>query len=412
MIQTSRGYSSAGPAPALALRGGSAVDVREALHAARRRTLALADAVLAAVGTAFPGVAYAPELNPPLWELGHVAWFQEWWIARNRERAAGVACDPDHARAPSLLPHADDWYDSSRVAHRSRWTLPLPDAGGTREYLAATLARTLQELDALPSNASDEELYFFRLVALHEMMHAEAAVYMAQNLGIALGSAGLTPWPCTSAAELELPSQRFRLGADGRFAFDNELAAHEVPIGAIRIDAQPVSWGAFLPFVQAGGYEQPQWWSPPGLAWLEQHAARHPRALRFDAGAWQQRDGDRWPALEPSHPAVHLTEFEAQAWCRWAGRRLPTEAEWECAALTLPGFAWGHAWEWTASAFEPYPGFVPHPYRDYSAPWFGTRRVLRGACPATSPALAHARYRNFFEPQRSDVFAGFRSCRD
>ena len=112
----------------------------------------------------------------------------------------------------------------------------------------------------------------------------------------------------------------------------------------------------------------------------------------------------------PDDAAVHLTAHEAEAWCRWAGRRLPTEAEWECTALTEPGFRWGQVWEWTATAFEPYPDFTPHPYRDYSAPWFGSRRVLRGACPATSPALAHPKYRNFFEPQRSDVFAGFRSC--
>ena len=107
---------------------------------------------------------------------------------------------------------------------------------------------------------------------------------------------------------------------------------------------------------------------------------------------------------------MHLTAYEAEAWCRWAGRRLPTEAEWECAALSAPGFSWGQAWEWTASQFQPYPGFTPHPYREYSEPWFGSRRVLRGACVATAPTLAHPRYRNFFEPQRNDVFAGFRSC--
>jgi EgtB-related family protein len=176
------------------------------------------------------------------------------------------------------------------------------------------------------------------------------------------------------------------------------------------IDAQPVSWARYLPFVEAGGYEQREWWSDAGREWLAHQSARQPARLQLTASGWQQRRGGRWRPLDPLHAAVHLTEHEAQAWCRWAGRRLPTEAEWECATLTLPGFCWGQVWEWTASAFEPYAGFAPHPYRDYSAPWFGSRRVLRGACQATSPALAHARYRNFFEPQRNDIFAGFRSA--
>ncbi len=113
--------------------------------------------------------------------------------------------------------------------------------------------------------------------------------------------------------------------------------------------------------------------------------------------------------MNPLRPAVHVSLHEAEAWCRWAARGLPTEAKWECAALALEGFSWGQVWEWTASQFEPYPGFIAHPYRDYSAPWFGSHRVLRGACPATSSPLAHARYRNFFEPHRNDIFAGFRS---
>ena len=108
--------------------------------------------------------------------------------------------------------------------------------------------------------------------------------------------------------------------------------------------------------------------------------------------------------------AVHLSAFEADAWCRWAGRRLPTEAEWECAALSQPGFEWGNVWDWTANAFLPFPGFAPHPYLDYSAPWFGTHRVLKGGCAATSPRIKHPKYRNFFMPERNDIFAGFRSC--
>jgi ergothioneine biosynthesis protein EgtB len=392
MEATSCVYSAAGPAASLALRQGSAADVRGALLAARGRTLALADDYFAALGRS-PRVPYAPERNPPLWELGHVAWFQEWWIARNAQRALGVRCDPQAARPPALLPAADSWYDSSRVAHRSRWELPLPDADATLDYLQRTLARSLALLDDLPPDAGADALYFFRLVTLHEQMHAEAAIYMARGLGVpVLASAAPA---IDDAGELQLPAQSFVLGsgATGGFAFDNELQAHEVQVAACRIDAQPVTWARFLPFVQAGGYRQREWWSDAGWAWL---AAQH----------------DAEPDLQapPRQAAQHLSAHEAQAWCRWAGRRLPTEAEWECAALTLPGLRWGHVWEWTADAFEPYPGFRPHPYRDYSQPWFGSRRVLRGACPATAPALAHARYRNFFEPHRRDVCAGFRSC--
>jgi len=391
------------------LRSGTTREVRAALLAVRRRTLALADATLAALGTAYPGVPYAAELNPPLWELGHVAWFQEWWIARNRQRARGAACDTSHPREPSLLPQADAWYDSSRVAHASRWSLPLPDADGTREYLARTFWRTLRRLDELPADAGHDELYFFRLVALHEAMHAEAALYMAQTLGISpAAEAEDEPAPSTNE-EIELAGQRFRMGSGGPgFAFDNELPAHDTTLSPTRIDARAVSWARFLPFVADGGYEQPEWWSAPGRDWLRQR----PAPWRSEGSRWLRRRGGRWQAVDPTRAAMHLTAFEAEAWCRWAGRRLPSEAEWECAALSAPDFRWGEVWEWTASPFEPYAGFQPHPYRDYSAPWFGTRRVLRGACPATSPALAHARYRNFFEPHRSDVFAGFRSCRD
>jgi iron(II)-dependent oxidoreductase len=384
---------------AQALRSAGKEPVRDALLQTRQRTLELAGAFADALAREGLQVPYAPGLNPPLWEWGHVAWFQEYWIARNRQRSLGVQCEPLHGRTPSLLPQADRWYDSSRVEHRSRWTLPLPDAAATRNYLATTLDRTLELLDGLPADASHEELYFFRLVALHEAMHAEAAAYMGKALAMPVPE----PEPkavhqakAADAVRLPLPAQTFRLGAPGEgFAFDNELGAHDVAIEAFEIDARPVSRGRFLAFVEAGGYEQRQWWSDDGWDWLGQQVGR-----RCDFPA----------AGDAQSPVAHLSAHEAQAWCRWAGRRLPTEAEWECAALQAPGFVWGEVWEWTASSFQPYPGFSPHPYREYSQPWFGSRRVLRGACHATSPWLAHPRYRNFFEPQRSDIFAGFRSC--
>jgi ergothioneine biosynthesis protein EgtB len=387
------------------LRHGGVAEVRAALIDAREVTLALADGYEQALAGQGMRVPYDECLNPPVWEWGHVAWFQEWWIGRNRQRELGVRCDPDHARRPSVLASADALYDSSRVAHRSRWELDLPSIAATREYLACVLDDTLAALDGLPAGAGDDELYFFRLVALHECMHAEAAAYMARTLGIEVPQAAEPV--VADGGEIELEACEFDVGSDDSgFAFDNELALHRVALAPFRIDSHPVNWRRFLDFVADGGYDCERCWDAPAQAWL---ASQPPLWLERD-GRWLQRRGPRWVSVDPDHVAVHLTAYEAEAWCRWAGRRLPTESEWECAAMTYKAFRWGGAWEWTASAFEPYPGFTPHPYRDYSAPWFGTRRVLRGAAAATSPWLAHAKYRNFFEPQRRDVFAGFRSA--
>jgi ergothioneine biosynthesis protein EgtB len=297
------------------------------------------------------------------------------------------------------------------VAHDRRWSLPLPDAAATRDDLARQLERSLALLDA--TGDDDDALYFFRLALFHEDMHHEAALYMAQSLGIAIDDPRWQP-PALGAPgpALAFEPGPWRLGFDGRgFAFDNELGAHAVALPATRIDAQVLRWREFLPFVEQGGYGERRWWTAAGWAWRLQQARTAPRYLQRDGAAWQTLRGGRVRPLPLDAPACHLSLHEAEAWCRWAGRRLPTEAEWERAAL-LGGaaFRWGDVWEWTASDFAPYPGFAPHPYRDYSAPWFGSRRVLRGGSFMTQPRMKHPRYRNFFAAERDDVPAGLRSC--
>jgi iron(II)-dependent oxidoreductase len=371
--------------------------LRDALQRTRARTLALFAAYEKSLSPAL-SVPYSPDVNPPVWELGHIGWFQEWWIARNPQRALGVACVPGYEPLPSRMSHADALYDSSNVPHHTRWSLPLPNADATRAYLQDGLVETLARLGAAAED--DASLYFFRLVLLHEDMHNEAAVYMAQALGIPLDEFVAFPGThvqsnSSQTLALKVRGQYWMRGnADTQpgFAFDNEHATHAVALADYEIDAAPVSWARYLECIEAGGIDQP------------------PRYLRKTGPRWERQSFGKWMPLALEAPAVHLTLQEARAWCAWAGRRLPTEAEWEFAASNEPAFRWGQVWEWTADAFEPYPGFAPHPYRDYSAPWFSSRQALRGASEATSAHIAHSQYRNFFTPERNDIYSGFRSC--
>jgi len=395
----------------IAIRQAGADALARALADSRRDTLATFAVVEAALAGSGLAVPQRTEFNPPLWELGHIGWFQAWWLARNPQRGLGTAADPD---APRPADAGDALYDSSRVAHASRWQLPLPGAGATRDALAAQLQATLALLAEAPAGCegADDALYFFRLALLHEDMHHEAALYMAQALGIAIDDPRWQP-PVLPApgAPLAFGAADWRLGHSGPgFAFDNECGAHTVAVPAGEIDAQVLRWAEFLPFVESGGYADARWWSAAGQVWRAGQGADAPRYLQRDGTRWLQQRGGRWLPLDPARPACHLSAHEAAAWCAWAGRRLPTEAEWERAAVERPAdFAWGAVWEWTASVFEPYPGFSPHPYRDYSAPWFGSRPVLRGASFGTQPRLHHPRYRNYFLAGRNDLFAGFRS---
>ncbi len=387
-----------------------------ALQHTRARTLALFAAYEKGLAASNLVVPMSAEVNPPLWELGHIGWFQEWWIARNRERELGVAGNPGAARGPSRLAGADSLYDSSRVPHDDRWSLPLPDVAVTRQYLREGLGDTLTLLDSCDED--DASLYFFRLVLLHEDMHSEASVYMAQALGIPMATQaafprGDIPMSTESRGSINVVENMWRLGSgahEGGFAFDNELNANDVALAAFEIDSAAVTWRRYLLFVEAGGYEDARWWTAEGWQWRLRAGLKAPRYLRQQSGQWLQQQFGRDQPLDLASPAIHLSHHEAQAWCRWSDRRLPSEAEWECAAMTQPDFRWGQVWEWTADPFMAFSGFTPHPYRDYSMPWFGSRQVLRGASVATSPHMTHPKYRNFFTPDRNDIFAGFRSC--
>ncbi len=383
------------------IRNSDAAALAKELVRVRGITIAVFDAYEAA------GVLDVPrgeEFNPPLWELGHIGWFQQWWVGRNQQRHLGAACDPEHVRLPS--PHmkaenyGDDWYNSSTMPHAQRWDLPLLRPKAAKDYLQSTLEQTLFCL----ANAGDcdEDLYFYRLVLLHEAMHIEAAVYMAQALErvIELPASiqntinSIAPYAGSIKANnrFSLKNKRWQFGSQpSGFAFDNELIGQTVSLSAFEIDAHPVRWAQYLSFIEATDYAMPRFVRKGSLG-LEH--------LHFGV----------WKPLDLQQCAVHVSWHDAQAYCLWAGRRLPTEAEWECAAHMEKDFAWGQVWEWTASDFLPYDGFKPHPYRDYSEPWFGSRKALRGACTATLPIMRNAKYRNYFTPDRTDIYSGFRTC--
>jgi iron(II)-dependent oxidoreductase len=339
----------------------------------------------------------------------------------------------------------------------------LPDRNGVFAYIADVLGR---QLSRLGSGVDARTRYFYELSIRHEDMHVEALAYTRQTLGYArpegLGhptnhNAG--SWP----GDARVPGGRWRLGSTGAdgFIFDNEKWAHEVSIAPFRIAKAPVTNAEFADFVDAGGYRNRQFWSASGWAWREGAGAeRQVYWLETDGGHWTWRRYQEVEPLAPHAPVMFVNWYEAEAWCRWAKRRLPTEAEWEAAALGEAiangsrlanskrrwpwgeasmsiehanlGFAFdgpldvaacaagdsafgcrqmiGNVWEWTASDFVPLPGFAADPYEDYSLPWFNTRKVLRGGSWATSARIARPGYRNFFTPERNDVIAGFRTC--
>ena len=389
------------PSPAQLARTSNAVYLREALSRTRKRTLGLLGSYVAALGE-HCSVPCRPELNPPLWELCHVAWFQDWWLSRNPDWALGLHCNRDHPRTESRLPNADARLNSSTIAHDTRWEIGLPDLHDTCSYLQAALDDTLallekaDELCRKHPEKSDQFLYFFRLSLLHEQMHNEAAVFMAKLLNIPLSPQHARrpgTQVCKAPVQLQMPASDWTLGWQScGFAFDNELPPHPVQIGSFEIDSQSVSWAQYLQFTQATGHALPPF-------------------VTFENGLWMNSGFGQPGPLNLHAPAENINWLDAQAYCQWAGRRLPTEAEWEYAAHTRPDMHWGQVWEWTENTFLPFEGFEMHPYVDYSSPWFHDRKVLKGASWATAPEMVHPKYRNYFQPDRHDVLSGFRTCK-
>jgi len=388
-----------------------------ALRDSRARTLALVDDLSAAQWSPPHQIG----INPIAWELAHIAWFAEFWILRgpHHRDANGFA----HAQQPPRFAGPDALFDSARLAHARRWVEPMPTRAELGPMLQGQLEACIQAipLDADPrdhalgaaASAQDDALYFHRLALFHEDMHAEAFCWMRAALGYP-APAGIAVPTVAARTLLDVPSADVRVGlaaADPGFAFDNEGPPQTLRLPGYAIDSAPVSAGDFARFVDAGGYDQPRFWPADASVWRAQSACAHPQRWRRAAlGAWEMRWFDHWLPLDPDSAALHLNAFEAQAYCLWAGSRLPSAAEWEHTALTQPGFQWGHSvWEWTADAFAAYPGFAPGPYREYSQPWFYNHRELRGGTFATHARMHHPRYRNFFQPHRSDVFAGFRT---
>ncbi|MDB5928328.1 MAG: hypothetical protein JWR60_35 [Polaromonas sp.] len=397
-----------------------------ALMDARNHTLHLFGQYQKALESVNFAVPPLPGLNPPLWLLGHVGWFQERWIGRNLQRALGARCEPAPVRLASLEPNADRWWDAGQLPHSQRWTLQLPDMGHCRSYLLETLETTLELLEK--ADGDDDALYFYRLCLFYEDLQGEALTHGAQALGLALDKplqAAFTPPPLVLREPLLIPATTWQLGsapgAGAGFAFDNELQAHAVRVPEFEIDAQVVTWAQYVEFVGDGGYDQEAFWHPDGWRWLQAQAAgegegrrgpRHVEQIGMGSGAVIQSRFGQPMRMQANQPAMHMTWWEADAWCRWAGRRLPAEVEWEVAAHTAArrGFRWGDAWEWMGTTFRAYPGFAPSPWQDYSQPCFGTHKVLRGGSFATRARLRHPKFRGFYLPERDDVFCGFRSC--
>jgi iron(II)-dependent oxidoreductase len=424
------------------------------LTAARAQTLEL----MAPLDEPTLARQHSPIMSPIVWDLGHIANFEEQWI---RQAHAPRARRDDSARARDRL------YDAVAHPRAGRGRLSLLDPAATRRYLDAVRSETLDVLRAGALPDDDPLLadgFVHTMLAQHEAQHTETILQTVQLIDDLVYEPARRVDPraallAVPPIDAMVPAGIFVMGTDDRrMAYDNERPAHEVWVDRFRIDLHPVTNAQFLRFVEDGAYTRRELWDDAGRRWLAESGARHPAQwTRDEHGAWQERHFGRGRPLALDQPVVHVCWHEAAAYARWAGKRLPTEAEWEKAAAwdlergTARRFPWGDAaptgehanlgqqtfapaavgayplgasffgcqqmvgdvWEWTASDFEPYPDFEVFPYAEYSALHFGKGyKVLRGGSWATQPLVARTTFRNWDLPARRQIFAGFRCAAD
>ena len=362
------------------------------------------------------GPAAREDAVKPLWLLGHVGWFQEWWIGRNTQRDLGAHCPAQPMRLASIEPRADICYNPALSSCAQRAVQDYPDLQTTKTYLLETLESTLELLEK--TKELDDSLYFFRMALAREDQIGEQLAVLAQTMGLKIKMPSSTLY--AARQPLAMPATDWQLGASAAgFAWDNERAAHSVQVPEFEIDAQPVSWAQYVEFIDEGGYDDAAHWSSAGWQWLQDCAAaegrRGPRfvdQIGVASGAVLLTRFGTAQRAAGSACASHMTWYEADAYARWAGRRLATEVEWEIAANKAQGmgFRWGDVWEWTANTFRPYPGFVPGPWASYSGKNFERCKVLRGGSFATRARMKQPSFRGFALPNCDGGFWGFRTC--
>jgi gamma-glutamyl hercynylcysteine S-oxide synthase len=374
------------------------------LDEARERTLALVQPV----SEADLDRQHHPLMSPLVWDLGHIAAFEDLWVSRE-------------ARLEPLRPDLAEVYDATETPRPKRANLPYLRRDDAIAYMEAVHGRALSNLEAVPA-------HIWEMLLQHEHQHNET---MLQTLQLAEPGVFSPERPrrggAAAAGTVAVAERPVEIGFEGDgFAYDNERPRHRVELGAYRIDRAPVTNAQFREFVDDGGYGRRELWSEDGWSMREREGWERPLYWTADGG---ERRFDSLEPLAGELPVMHVSWFEADAYARWRGARLPTEAEWEHAATLFepergaldqldfgPGPAGpfvGDCWEWTASEFGGYPGFEAFPYEEYSAIFFGEGyRVLRGGSWATRPSVARPTFRNWDHPQRRQIFAGFRCAED